>query len=196
MAKRPESKPVDNYDNFDPNEDEIKPFIPDGEAKNFDTWESQNLGFPPFWKPVQDEIIHAQPLSVDISNPEMIRYVLIAKTKLRAFRGPNDEQEQVIVKPDEQFTLSTYATLPLMNYMGHEILIRAKDKRKISNGRTLWSFEVKVPPEVARLLEEKRKQENESQLKQFNQDGAALTHGQLIQIGKEAKMKAEARVRR
>lgn len=151
---------------------------------------TQQIGFAPYWTPYVvcsecgDRLAEKQPscpkhptapllgskaigvlLNRDPRDPNFVRWVFQAKTRLICHRGPQEDDETVIVQPGEFFSMSEYAglrdALPL--YLGCTVLIKVLHKRELppsptSGGkpRTFWEFSLGVDETVAKLMNDRR----------------------------------------
>lgn len=130
----------------------------------FDSWEEEHIGFPPYWNPELGIKLVARVISLDMRDENFHRWVLQAtRHNIKCAMGPAEDAEEVTVKPGELFTCSAYAGLPLDLFVGMEIMLNVKNKRKLSGNavsggvkRDLWVFEVKVSPADKKLLAERK----------------------------------------
>lgn len=124
---------------------------------DFSKFVKEQIAFPPYWNPSEGAKIYFIPRMRDNADPEFPRYVCQALMDMQCHQGPVDDQEEVLVKKNDHFTLSTYAALPLEIYFGTAVLVTVVKKRKIQGGkRDLWLFELMVSPEDRVLLDKKR----------------------------------------
>ena len=140
-------------------------------------WESEQIGFPPYWNPTMKEddkgktipgtgnSFLGMPIQRDSRNPDFERYVIEASRDIMCKKGPAEDAEEILVRKGEFFTCSVYAALPLEEYFGYEVFVQPARKRKlaptpeINQKRDLWDFDLKVSPATKKLLKERRKQE-------------------------------------
>src|ERR1051325_10393128 len=153
-----------------------------GTPANVDTppagWVDEQTGFPPYWSPVEGASFRGTVMARDNRDPDFHRYVIRSSTAIECAQGPADEAEPVQVAPGELFSLSTYAALPLDDYMGFEVFVTAKNKRKIQGGKQdLWVFKLMVSPDTkAKVLALRQAKDKENPLlnqKSQGSDGAA-----------------------
>jgi hypothetical protein len=130
-------------------------------------WEKVETGFPPYWKPEVGKFIAAKVCAVDARQPEFVRYILQAtRMPVTCARGPVDGAEEVIVQPEEFFTMGEYASLDLTRFFDMEIFIKVTGTRKLvgneaSHGvpRKLFDFDVRCSPEDKKKLNAMRAEE-------------------------------------
>lgn len=118
--------------------------------------EEEQLGFPPYWSPVEKGSVVCVPCQLDDGDPDFERWTMQAKETINCKRGPVDEAEEVTVGPDEFFSISNYAQLRLHQYIGHEILLTAVEKVKVKSG-SMWVFKLSVSKETKAALNADRR---------------------------------------
>lgn len=131
-------------------------------------FKEEQIGFPPYWSPdeIGDKIL-CKPILFDNKDENFPRYVMICtRVPLKCFRGPADNQQEVVVKPGEMFTMSPYAALPLDRYYDIEVYIQTTGRRKLpgneaSEGkpRDLWEWKLMVSKDDQKLLNARRADE-------------------------------------
>jgi hypothetical protein len=144
---------------------------------NFDVaqWESEQIGFPPYWNPSEGKKFLARVIARDERDPAFVRYVLQAQCKHTCQKGPSDDAEPCEVRAGEYFTCSVYAALPLTDYYGVVVLVTAVKKRKLAATqdnplkRDMWDFNLKVSPTDHKMLAERKV----AQAKQLGQNAGA-----------------------
>lgn len=128
-------------------------------------WVEEPTGFPPYWTPDDKGAwFRGIPLMKDEGyregddeNPsDFARYVVRATHEIDCYKGKSDAAEGVIVKPGEFFTVSAYASMRLERYYGHEVLIKAVEKVRLDQKRTMWKFQVFVAADTRQLLDKER----------------------------------------
>jgi hypothetical protein len=137
----------------------MKEFTPEG-------WKEESIGFPPYWKAEPGSGCRGIMMALDRRDEQFPRYHIEATIPLDCRRGPVDDGEIVTVGTGEIFTMSTYAGLPLENYMGFEVAILCTGLRKLppneySEGlpRDFLVFKTFVSNEVHTLLKSRRKED-------------------------------------
>ena len=139
-------------------------------------WESEQIGFPPYWNPGEGKKFLARVIARDERDPTFVRYVLQAQCKHLCQKGPADDAEPCEVKAGEFFTCSVYAALPLSEYFGVVCLVTTLKKRKLAataenpQKRDMWDFNLKVAPADHKMLAQK-KVEAAKQLGMTNDSG-------------------------
>lgn len=123
----------------------MNPAAPEG-------WEVEQTGFPPYWNPGEGKAFKGVVIGLDNKDESFQRFALRATSPLMCQRGPADESEEVLVKPGEYFSVSAYAALPLEKYIGVEVYVAVKGKRKLQDAKTLWEFTVMISPESRKIL--------------------------------------------
>ena len=89
-------------------------------------------GFAPYLKPQVGGLYTFIPLMVDARDPSFVRYTCQNTGKdLRCATGPVDDGEEVIVKKGEIFSISKYATLPLIEMMGLSVTAFCSGTQKL-----------------------------------------------------------------
>lgn len=120
-------------------------------------WVEEATGFPPYWTPEENNAqFRAVPLMIDLRDMEFPRYILRATIPVSCSKGPQDNQEEITVQPGDLFTCSTYASLKLEQYFGHEVMVFSTEKRSLKGGKSLWQFRVFVSPQTRKLLDAER----------------------------------------
>lgn len=149
------------------NQDVRKTVNPDGEVLNSNLqspegWGEEKIGYAPYWSPAEGACFRGIVLARDDRDPEFVRILMQATAPLVCYEGPVVEAEEIQVALGEQFTVSAYAALPLMNYIGEEVFVKAVKKRDIKGGKQeLWIFKLMCSAETkkkvaARLAEAAR----------------------------------------
>jgi len=117
---------------------------------------SENVGFDPYWEPGENERMYGSVVGWDAADPEFIRITFIAEAPVRCFKGPKDDQEEVIVQKGERYNMSSYVQLEklfaeYLDYAAEGILIPIVVKaegfsdeksRKTGKPWRLWSVQV------------------------------------------------------
>ena len=122
-------------------------------------WEKEATGFPPYWSPEPGKMFKGRVISFDRDEENdgaFPRFTILATSPAQCARGPADDQVEVQVNAGELFNVSSYVQLPLENYLGCEVLVRAKDQRPLAGGRTTWDFDLMCSPETKRLVAERQ----------------------------------------
>lgn len=119
-------------------------------------WDDMPMGFPPYWQPEEGKTFRGKVLSVDASDPEFVRFTLVATAPVKCARGPADDQTDVNVAVGELFTCSSYVQLPLEHFMGLELWAMAMGERPLKGGKTTWDFKVKCSSETKALVEARK----------------------------------------
>lgn len=129
-------------------------------------FEDEQVGLPPYWGPDEEKMeqkipqgFYARVIGLDNADEDFKRVILQAGADILCHRGPRDDAEEVLVKKGDYFTCSAYAGLPLHRYIGIPVYVLAKSKRKISGGRTVWEWSLKVPTAAKPLLQRRREAE-------------------------------------
>lgn len=139
-------------------------------------------GFPPYWTPGEEKMFVGAFVDVDTRDPEFIRYTVIAAHKVVCHRGDVDNQEEVIVQAGEPFSLSSYHTLPLDEYLGlGNVAVKCIDKQKLRNGHTLWRWKVNTTPAQMKELARIRMEKNKAALEAAKQAKLAGSNSQSAQ---------------
>lgn len=138
-------------------------------------WVDEQTGFPPYWTPVEGASFRGTVMARDDRDPKFNRYVISSSTPLECAQGPAEDAEPVHVLPGDMFSLSTYAALPLDDYMGFEVFVTAVNKRKIQGGsQDLWIFKLKVSPDTkAKVLALRKEKDKDNPLLNPKSQGAA-----------------------
>jgi hypothetical protein len=126
--------------------------FPSGEG-----FEDEQTGFPPYWNPSEGRKFYGRIMARDERDPEFVRYVVQASCKHVCRTGPADDATDCEVQTGENFTVSEYASLPLADYFGLEVLVTALKKRPIKGGKQdVWIFKLQVAPQTKALLMQRR----------------------------------------
>lgn len=142
----------------------------DAENPDFSVFEREQVGFAPYWEPEKGEFFYARLDARDERDPEFIRYQFTnLGDALTCGSGPKDEEgnplESVQVKRGESFTITNYVqyrdlfdfyldTLQLQVPM----LVKCTNKRKLADGKTMWMWEVSLPPQYKQIVTKARAQ--------------------------------------
>jgi len=129
-------------------------------------WEDEQTGFPPYWAPGFDgdtmspgfigRVIGIEEAKSDTDFDRWIISPTYGSVVCK--KGPADDADLIEVKPGEFFTMSSYSSLQLQPYVGHEIAVIPQRKRDIGKGRDLWDWRLKVSKETkARIIEQLEK---------------------------------------
>ncbi len=121
-------------------------------ADPYESWEEESTGFPPYFEPGEGRHFMGMPIEVDDTDPDFRRYLLVAGEDVQCFRGPKDDQTEVIVKKGEHFTVGDYYNLPLYKYANIMLRVACKEKIETKSNRTVWTFSVKMSPEDKKML--------------------------------------------
>jgi hypothetical protein len=84
------------------------------------------------------------------------RFTLISSTPLLCHQGSKEDRVEAPVSAGDRFNVSQYSSMPLQEYMGCEVWVKALSKRPIDGGKTLWMFELRVSPETKRLVADRQ----------------------------------------
>jgi hypothetical protein len=136
----------------EPSDDETPVDFVDSEVDTSGFEEAQ-IGFPPYFKPIEGRTIKFRPVALDTRDARFFRWVCEASHNIACWTGPKDDAEPVLVRSGEYFTMSVYASLPLEKFIGEEIICTVKSKRDIHDGQNVWIWSVKVKPETKARLE-------------------------------------------
>lgn len=129
------------------------------QVPNFDEFESEQIGFPPYWNPEEGKFLYAMPVARDERDPKFHRYVWKAMIDTECQNGPADDAEKVIVKAGEFFTTSAYYTfddLPLAVYMNIPIHLTALEKTDTNSGQKVWRWALKLSKENKALAAQRK----------------------------------------
>jgi hypothetical protein len=113
--------------------------------------ESVNLGFAPYWNPLEGARLAFVPLALDDRDPAFPRIICRALHSLRCQRGPKVNAEKVTVEAGEAFTMSPYPTLHLESLFGIPVRVTFGKQVPITPGpdgkpRKMWTItELTVP---------------------------------------------------
>jgi hypothetical protein len=132
--------------------------------------EDSQSGLPPYWKAAMNgqsavgQFFRGIPMMIDNKDPNFIRYVMQATIPLTCYRGPVDSAEAVSVQPGELFTISSYAGLDMVRYLGFEIAaIIVEDTQLAPTAeiavRNFYRWKIRVPRETMKQLQEMRVEE-------------------------------------
>jgi hypothetical protein len=167
MAKQPEI------------ENEVENEEIDAEVAAPNGWEEEQVGFAPYWTPEKGKTFLARVENFDMRDPKFQRFICENKGKaMTCHTGPQDDQKEVTVKKGERFSLSAYAGLPLLDYMGCEVFVEVVGKRKIAGQpNPMWVFTIRVSPETKRMLAERRRRDARSALALRNNSAPATQNG-------------------
>jgi hypothetical protein len=123
----------------------------------------QMLGFPAYWSPSEEKnakgnhgVIFATLVGQDDSDPDFVRWIFKAEHKTPCARGPVNNQERVIVEPDQFFSIAHAVQLRLTPYLGFKIQLTFKEKVAIKGGKTMWQIRLDTDKETAKQLTERR----------------------------------------
>jgi hypothetical protein len=131
----------------------------EGQSLSFDDWDvpadwNETLtGFPPYWLPEAGAKWAGSVIMKDESG-DFERYVVRATRPVMCQKGSGDEQERVLVKAGEFFTLSMYSNLQLERFIGlGELIVICKGQitAKTPAG-FVWAFRVFPSPATERAL--------------------------------------------
>ncbi len=111
-------------------------------------FEEEQIGFPPYWTPVEGRKLRVKVIALDARDPEFVRWTVQATHNVACQSGPSDEAEPRLVKSGEFFSMSMYAGLPLQRYVGEEIIISCKEERDIGGGKSFWVWSLRCTPEA------------------------------------------------
>lgn len=134
-----------------------------GQVPNFDNWQEEQVGFAPYWNPEEEKWFYAQIIEKDERDPNFVRYLMRAGMDTPCKRGSDANQEDVLVKAGEYFTISVYYSLqgafdfyletgirPFMK------VIALKEVKTKTSGQTCWTWKLLVSPESKKQLEAAR----------------------------------------
>lgn len=132
----------------------------ENQVPNFNDFESEQIGFPPYWNPEEGKQLYAMPVARDERDPKFHRYIWKAMIDTECQNGPADDAEKVTVKSGEFFTTSVYHSLdnlPLALYMNIPVLLIAKEKVPTkTSGQEVWKWDLKLSKENKKLIDQKR----------------------------------------
>ena len=174
----------------DTSEDEAVEFV-DSDVTD-DGFVQEQVGFPPYFKPIEGRKIKFRPISIDMRDARFFRWVCEASHNIACWTGPKDDAEPVLVRAGEFFTMSVYASLPLERFLGEEIIAIVKSKRDIHDGQSVWIWNVLVKPEVKKNLELKAKAKLEKQLAEIGANGEL---DNVYEMAKNSKLLAEKQIK-
>lgn len=147
---------------------------------NFDEWSEDQVGFAPYWKPEEGEFFYGALVAKDTRDPNFIRYLVKAFSPHTCQRGPADGAEMVKIEPGDFFSISVWAQLEAKfdEYLSYpfEVPLRALAVKKTetsTQGRKVWNWSLRVPPDIKLLIEAARKEEYKALLAD-RQERAAL----------------------
>lgn len=123
----------------------------------FAGFEEEQLSFPPYWEASEGGWFYGMPVDVDTRDPQFGRYLIQAEMDIKCKTGKKDEQEEILVRKGEFFTLSMYGLLPLDRYIGTKVLVKCIGKKDVGQPQKAWNFSLKVSPEDKKKLIEDRK---------------------------------------
>lgn len=138
----------------------------------FKDFVEEQIELPPYWNPEEGKWWYGMPITVDDADPEFVRYVVQAEKDIVCMRGKKNEQEEVLVKAGEFFTLSAYAGLPLHRYIGTRVLIRVKGTRDVGRPQEMWTFSLHVDPKDKAKLMEARRADAQDAIRRFRETRA------------------------
>lgn len=129
-------------------------------------WVEEQVGFTPYWEVEQGKYFLGIPSARDERDPEFVRYVFTAVEPTVCQRGSKrqNEVEQVIVQPGEQFSISVWKVLERVFDEYFEIGVTPMCKVtalrekpvKSDNTKTYWEWKVEVSPATKKKLAAKR----------------------------------------
>ncbi len=143
-------------------------------ANPFEGWSEEQLGFPPYFKAAIGKGFFARVITVDVRDPEFIRFVLQylgmpndfkkptqldTTTPLKCQKGKKDDAEDVMVKPGEFFTTSNYGGLPLENFLGESATIACTGKVSTGKPNDMYTWTVLTSAETKTRLAAQRLEE-------------------------------------
>jgi len=139
--------------------EETKNVMTQNQIATPDGWETEQTGFPPYWSPEEGKMFKGKVIGYDPDTENdgaFPRFTILATAPAQCARGPADDQVEALVNSGELFNVSSYVQLPLENYMGFEVLVKAKTQRDIKQGRTTWDFELRCSPDTKRLVADRQ----------------------------------------
>lgn len=120
-------------------------------------YEEVQIGFAPYFSPSEGAKFKGRLVDADATNPEFIRFTFIAESPTECFRGPSDDQESVLVKQGEAFTVSAYAQIKFEEYGGMSMIVGFKEKVKTSTaGRSVWLMSLKLHKDDYKILQARK----------------------------------------
>lgn len=146
---------------------------------NLADFESEQVGFAPYWECTQGAFFLGKIRGIDTRDPEFVRFMCEAVTPTACRRGSktSDAYEEVTVQPGEAFTISVYYQLQglftecLESGTDPTLLVRAlREVPTSKKGQTCWQFDVKIPKEDRKRLHAFRAQQAALQAKQDREE--------------------------
>ncbi len=136
------------------------------ESVDYDKWTDEQIGFAPYFKPIEEAWFAGMAVAIDVRDPKFIRYQFVAAEDTECQRGPADENnpraEKLIVKKGERFSVSCYYTLrdifdEYLNYgadTGVGMIVRVDCLQKVptKNQPAVWQFRARLSPEQSKLM--------------------------------------------
>ena len=140
---------------------------------DYSKWSQIQIGFDPYWHPVEGAFCVGTIVNKDDRNPNFIRYQMKAFAQVECNRGPRASGQAVTVKKGETFTIGVYESMKkefdfhlyMQSVVKKDIPIRidAVDKSETNNidevtgeKRNVWNWKVCTPPEMKALLDANR----------------------------------------
>jgi hypothetical protein len=129
---------------------------------------SEQISFPPYWKPEIGKKFLALAVSLDERDPEFLRYLLQATHDIMCSKGGRDDKEDILVKRDEFFTMSVYAGLPLSNYIGLKCLVEVTGTKDTGKPNDMFVFDLKLSKADKAMLSADRRTRAQLAIQQYN----------------------------
>ena len=123
---------------------------------NASDYEAEQTGFAPYLKLEPGLIFEARVISVDDSGEFRRIHMQSYTDGLQCNRGTGEHLKQETVNEGDFFSMSSYQTLPLENYVGMRLRVVVKEKTPIKGGRTMWNFDLGVHKDDKKALIEQR----------------------------------------
>ena len=130
---------------------------------NTDGWVTEQTGFAPYWNPVEGASFFGIVVEKDERDPEFVRYLMKAVCDTPCKTGSEDNEEDVLVKAGDYFTVSVYFSLQgLFDFYlenGINTVMKVTAKKQVptkKTGRKVWQWQVQVSPKDKQLADRKR----------------------------------------
>jgi hypothetical protein len=134
-----------------------EPAAASGSTIDDSDYQEVQVGFAPYFSPSEGAKFHGRLLDADATNPAFIRFTFEALTDLECFTGPADEQDSVLVRKGEVFTVSAFAQVRFEEYGGMKMIVEFKEKVKTSTvGRSVWLMGLKLHKDDYAIVQARR----------------------------------------
>jgi hypothetical protein len=131
--------------------------IPAELQEEISSYQSEQISFPPYWKPEVGKKFVALVVTLDDRDEKFMRYVLQSCHPIPCEKGDKHNKEDVLVPKDEFFTMSVYAGLPLDRYIGFKVYVQVTGTRDVGQPQDMFVFDLKLSPADKALLSEERR---------------------------------------